>query len=168
MKYTIEKVILFFENDLIPANQKNSNMSYLELKKASGQTRIFYYLVLALICIFSSVILPSCGESGTRILYSGSKVGDQICASYELFTGVDIKTFVADEGDKVAFSYVSSVEKGKLKMEIYNPDDILITSFSSNKTGTQELDIEKNGKHTIKITGNQTKGRYQISWDKLN
>lgn len=143
-------------------------MSYLELKKASGQTRIFYYLVLALICIFSSVILPSCGESGTRVLYSGSKVGDQICASYDFFSGVDKKTFVADDGDMIVFSFDSSVEKGRLKMEVYNPDNVLITSFGSNKTGTQELDIEKNGKHTIKITGNQTKGRYQISWDKLN
>jgi hypothetical protein len=53
-------------------------------------------------------------------------------------------------------------------MEIYNPDDTLITSFSSNKTGTQALSIEKTGKHTVKITGNQTKGRYQISWRTLN
>lgn len=137
-------------------------------KKASRQPRIFCYLTMALICVFTSVILPSCGESGTRTLYSGSKVGDQICASYEFFSGVDKKTFIADEGDMIVFSYDSSVEKGRLKMEIYNPDNVLITSFGSNKTGTQELDIEKNGKHTIKITGNQTKGRYQISWNTLN
>lgn len=143
-------------------------MKYLSLKIASGQTRVWYYLTLVLICVFSIMILPSCGESGTRILYSSSKVGDQICASYELFTGIDKKTFAANEGNSIAFSYVSSVEKGKLKMEIYNPDDILITSFSSNKTGTRELIIEKTGKHTVKITGNQTKGRYQISWETLN
>ena len=136
-------------------------------KKASRQTKKLYFLILASICIFSFVFLPSCGESGTRILYSGSKVGDQISASYDLFTGVDKKTFVADEGDTVVFSYVSSVEIGRLKMEIYDPDDTLITSFSSNKTGTQELDIEKTGKHTVKITGNQTKGEYQISWKTL-
>src|SRR4030042_4942120 len=139
-------------------------MRYIDLKKTWGQIRILRYLTLALICLFSSMILPSCGESGTRILYSSSKVDDQICASYELFTGIDKKTFVADEGDTIVFSYVSSVEKGRLKMEIYNPDDALITSFSSNKTGTKELEIEKTGKHTVKITGNQTKGRYQISW----
>ena len=74
---------------------------------------------------------------------------------------------MANEGDTVTFSYVSSVEKGKLKMEVYNPDDMLSISFSSNKTGTKELNIEKTGKHTITITGNQTKGRYQISW-KIN
>jgi hypothetical protein len=143
-------------------------MRYLELKIKPGQIRTFCYLVLGLVCIFFTVILPSCGESGTRILYSGSKVGDQICASYELFTGVDKKTFIADEGDRIVFSYFSSVEKGRLKMEIFNPDNILITSFSSNKTRTQELNIEKSGKHTVMITGNQTKGRYQISWNRLN
>ena len=125
------------------------------------------YLALVLICVFSFLILSSCGDSGTRVLYSGSKVGDQICASYELFSGVDKKTFMADEGDMIRFSFVSSVEKGRLKMEIYNPDNVLITSFTSNKTGTQEMSIEKNGKHTVKITGNQTKGRYQISWNIL-
>ena len=137
------------------------------MKKESGRTRKIYYLILVVICIFSFMVLPSCEDSGTRILYSGSKVGDQICASYEFFAGVDKKTFMADEGDMIRFSYVSSVEKGRLKMEIYNPDNVLITSFSSNKTGTQEIGIEKNGKHTVKITGNQTKGRYQISWDIL-
>ena len=137
------------------------------MKKESGRIRKLYYLILVVICIFSFMVLPSCEDSGTRILYSGSKVGDQICASYEFFTGVDKKTFMADEGDMIRFSYVSSVEKGRLKMEIYNPDNVLITSFSSNKTGTQEIGIEKNGKHTVKITGNQTKGRYQISWDIL-
>ena len=143
-------------------------MKYLSLKKTSGQTRIGYYLILVVICVFSFVILPSCAESGTRILYSSSKVGNQICASYELFTGIDKKTFVANEGNTIAFSYVSSVEEGKLKMEIYSPDDILITSFNSNKTGTRELIVEKTGKHTVKITGNQTKGRYQVSWKTLN
>ena len=143
-------------------------MIKLPLKQTSGQTRIRCYLTLALVCVFSFLILSSCGDSGTRILYSSSKVGDQICASYELFTGIDKKTFAANEGDTFAFSYVSSVEKGKLKMEIYNPDDIQITSFSSNKTGTREMYIEKTGKHTVTITGNQTKGRYQISWDTLN
>jgi len=140
----------------------------LLLKNTSGQTRIWSYLSMVLICVFSFLILSSCGDSGSRILYSGSKVGDQICASYELFSGVDKKTFVANKGDTFTFSFVSSVEKGRLKMEIYNPDDVLITSLSSNKTGTQELDIEKTGKHTVTITGNQTKGRYQISWKTLN
>jgi len=129
---------------------------------------MFLYLILVMICVLSFVIFPSCSESGTRILYSGSKVGDQISAAYELFSGIDKKTFMANEGDTVVVSYVSSVEKGKLKMEIYNPDDILITSFTSNKTGTKELGIEKTGKHTVKITGNQTKGRYQVSWKILN
>lgn len=134
------------------------------MKKASGQTRILLYLILVMICVVSIVIFPSCGESGVRVLYSGSKVGDQISAAYELFSGIDKKTFMADEGDTITFSFISSVEKGKLKMEVYNPDDILLTSFTSNKTGTKDLNIEKTGKHTIKITGNQTKGRYQISW----
>lgn len=138
------------------------------MKKAAGRTGISCYFALVVICILSLMILPSCGESGTRILYSGSKVGDQISASYELFTGVDKKTFIADAGDTITCSYLSSVEKGKLKMEIYNPDDILIISFSSNKTGTRELVIEKTGKHTVKVTGNQTKGRYQISWKTVN
>jgi hypothetical protein len=142
-------------------------MRNIVFKKASRQTRKLCYLILGLICILSFVILPSCGESGTRILYSGSKVGDQISASYDLFTGIDKKTVIANEGDTVVFSYVSSVEKGKLKLEIYDPDDTLLTSFSSNKTGTKELDIEKTGKITVKITGNQTKGEYQISWKTL-
>jgi hypothetical protein len=139
-------------------------MRYITLKKASGQI----WKLLAVICVFSLLVLPSCTESGTRVLYSGSKAGDQISASYELFTGVDKKTFVADEGDRITFSYVSSVEKGKLTLEIYNPDDISIASFTSNRTGTRELDIEKTGKYTVKITGNQTKGQYQISWKTLN
>ena len=138
-------------------------MGLMRLKKASGQISIVYCFI-AVICLAFLMAFPSCSESDTRILYSGSKVGDQISAAYELFSGIDKKTFIANEGDILSFSYVSSVEKGKLKMEIYNPDDILMTSFSSNKTGTQELNIEKTGKHTIKITGNQTKGRYQISW----
>ena len=154
-----------FENDLISTNKV---VRLIKLRKASGQTRKLCYLVLAAICVFSFIVFPSCEESGTRILYSGSKVGDQISASYEFFTGVDKKTFMADSGDTFSFSYLSSVEEGKLKMEVYNQDDILLTSFSSNKTGTQELVIEKTGKHTVKITGNQTKGRYQISWDTPN
>ena len=143
-------------------------MIALRKKITSRQTRAWRYWVLVMICVFSFMILPSCGESGTRILYSGSKVGDQISAAYELFNGVDKKTFVANEGDTITFSYLSRVEKGILKLEIYNPDDILIISFTSNKTGTRELEIEKTGKHTVSITGNQTKGRYQVSWKTLN
>jgi hypothetical protein len=72
-----------------------------------------------------------------------------------------------NEGDTVVFSYVSSVEKGKLKLEVFDPDDTLITSFTSNKTGTREVNVEKTGKLTVQITGNQTKGEYQISWKTL-
>ncbi len=141
---------------------------YYPLNKASGQARKWCYLVLVLACVFSFLIFPACKSTDTRILYSGSTVGDQISATYELFTGIDKKTFIAEEGEMIVFSYLSSIEKGKLKMEVYNPDDILITSFSTNRTGTQTLDIEKNGKHTVKITANQTKGRYQISWKTLD
>jgi|GEM_PF-4376708 len=142
-------------------------MRNIVFKKVSGKTRKLCNLILASIYVLTFVVLPSCGESGTRVLYSGSKVGDQISASYELFTGVDKKTFIVNEGDTVVFSYVSSVEKGKLKLEVFDPDDTLITSFTSNKTGTREVDIEKTGKLTVQITGNQTKGEYQISWKTL-
>lgn len=143
-------------------------MRNIAFNKISRQIRILNYFTLVLICFLTSVILPSCGESSIRILYSGSKVGDQICASYQLLDGVDKKTFMANKGDNLLFSYTSSVEKGRLKMEILNPDDIQIASFTSNKTGTKELVIDKTGKHTVKITGNQTKGRYQVSWKTLN
>ena len=103
---------LFLETDWISTNRKMGN---IVLKKATAQSRILCYLILVMLGVFSSVILPSCGESDTRILYSGSKVGDQISAAYELFSGIDKKTFMADEGDTVVFSFVSSVEKGKLK-----------------------------------------------------
>ena len=136
--------------------------------RTAGNIKKWCYAFVALLCVVSVLALPSCEDSGTRILYSGSKVGDQICASYELFTGKDKKTIMVDKGDTITFSYVSSVEKGNLKMEIYNPDDILITSFTSNKTGTKQLDIEKTGTHTVLITGNQTKGRYQVSWKIIN
>jgi hypothetical protein len=142
-------------------------MRNIVFKKVSGKTRKLCYLILASICVLTFVVLPSCDESGTRVLYSGSKVGDQISASYELFTGVDKKTFIVNEGDTVVFSYVSSVEKGKLKLEVFDPDDTLITSFTSNKTGTREVNVEKTGKLTVQITGNQTKGEYQISWKTL-
>ncbi len=138
------------------------------LKQATRNIKKWSYAFPVLVCLVSVLVLPSCEDSGTRILYSGSKVGDQICASYELFTGKDEKTIMVEKGDTISFSYVSSVEQGNLKMEIYNPDDVLITSFTTNKTGTKQLDIEKTGTHTVLITGNQTKGRYQVSWKIIN
>lgn len=143
-------------------------MRNTKLRIASELIRKFWSLTLTVICIYILLLISACGESGTRLLYAGSKVGDQVSASYELFTGVDKKTFIADEGDMIVFSYLSSVEKGKLKLEVYSPDDVLITSFTANRTGTREVDIEKTGKHTVQVTGNQTKGRYQVSWKTLN
>ena len=127
-----------------------------------------YLFVISIIILLSTCVLSSCNEdTSTKVGYLGSSAGNQVRASYELFDGTEKKTFRAEKGDRLEFSYTSEVKEGRLEFKIYDPNGDTLATFKAGTTGIIPLLIKKTGRHTIEIIGKKTEGSFSITWRKL-
>ncbi|MNF18092.1 hypothetical protein D3C80_2219800 [compost metagenome] len=52
-----------------------------------------------------------------------------------------------------------------MTIKLYDPDDQLLKDLSTNKSGTEELEANKDGIYRFRITGDNTKGSYEITYN---
>ena len=137
------------------------------MKKASRFKRRYPYLVitgiLAALTVFTC--LAACVEPTIKVGYAGSNIGNKINASYQLFTGTETKTIPGEVGKSIVIEYSSVVEKGELKMLIYDPDMNFVADLEANTTGTREIVFERDGNYKLEITGENTKGSFDVRWE---
>ena len=119
--------------------------------------------------IFLSVILMLVSVSCTRftgnaVEYSGSNIGNHIDGTYKLFDGQQIKTVNLEAGDVLNFSYNSTVEKGSLSMFFENPEKVTVVFFPVNTSGIAIYSADKSGNYRVVIIGENTQGKFTLSW----
>ncbi|MNP87103.1 hypothetical protein D3C76_1877740 [compost metagenome] len=57
------------------------------------------------------------------------------------------------------------MEKGELTIKFYDPDNELLKDLSTNKSGNEEIGVDKDGTYRFEITGKKTKGSYEITYN---
>ncbi|QSF45040.1 hypothetical protein [Paenibacillus tianjinensis] len=112
------------------------------------------------------VIVTMLAACDKRLMFVGSSSStkNKIAASYKLFTGTDEKKISLKKGDTLAVDYQSEVKKGELTINFYDPDNQLVQSISTNESGNEKIEVNKDGKYRFKINGKHTQGSYKITY----
>ncbi|MNW38111.1 hypothetical protein D3C74_151700 [compost metagenome] len=118
---------------------------------------------LGILVLLIVTLLAACNE---RIVFMGSSSStkNKIEASYKLFTGTDEKKVSLKNGQTLAIDYQSEVQKGELTIKLYDPDNQLLKDLSTNKSGNEKIGVDKDGIYRLEITGNNTKGSYELTY----
>lgn len=112
--------------------------------------------------VVAILALTSCSVT---IGYSGTNVGNQIKATYQQLNGSKTKNIDAGSGETIEISYSSVVEEGELSIVIEDSNGDTVKEFETGTSGTATLTIGKNAPYKIVITGHDTKGSFDISWE---
>jgi hypothetical protein len=122
-----------------------------------NKTRIMVLMLTFMIIM----LLTACEKS---LLWVSSNVGNNLHASYKLFTGNEVKKIKAHSGETMIINYNSKVKKGALSMKLYDPDDTFIKEFATNEAGTEEIIADKDGKYKLEIVGEGTSGSFEVDY----
>lgn len=72
-------------------------------------------------------------------------------------------TFNAKKGDKVKFTYNSSVKEGTLKLKLTDSNGKAIENFESNKNSLKQVSLDNEGEYVLSATYTNFIGNYQIN-----
>lgn len=120
-------------------------------------------IFLGVLVLMIVTLLVACDK---KLVFVGSNTStkNKIEASYRLFTGTEEKKINLKNGEKLVIDYQSEVEKGELTIKLYDPDDQLLQDLSTNKSGNENIEVSKDGIYRFEITGNDTKGSFEITY----
>jgi methionine-rich copper-binding protein CopC len=118
------------------------------------------------ISMLSLIILTLMVACDKKVVFVGSSSSteNKTEASYSRFTGTEEKKISLKNGETLAIEYQSEVEEGELAIKLYDPDNQLLQSLSTNKSGNEKVGASKDGVYRIEIKGNKTKGSYRIEF----
>ncbi len=108
-------------------------------------------------------LLASCGP--TYVGRVGSNVGNRMQASYQLFNGTEEKKIWVPITYGLTFDFKSAVEAGSLKMQLLSPEKNLLLDIEPNTSGSHMFLADKTGNFYLIVTGNNTKGSYDFTWE---
>ena len=141
--------------------------------------RIRNAILLTTALLVVAGLFVGCGaRSSLRIGWLESGRPGHVTARYRTFSGVERKSFRAKKNEAVEIDYEVEVEKGTLTLSVVDPDGETVweetfeetqgdggasrTSFS----GDYALEpVPQAGRYKLRIEGDQTGGRFDVSWD---
>jgi hypothetical protein len=111
-------------------------------------------------------ILAGCGAAAYRVGYVGSSGPGHAEYRYTAFEGVERHTFHAQAGQVIDLDYEVAVGKGALSLELVAPDgqSLWEDTFRENGAGSQTVELPQDGVYTVRVSGQATAGRFDVTW----
>ena len=109
---------------------------------------------------------PGHGAAAYRVGFVGSSGPGHAEYRYTAFDGVERHTFHAEAGQVIDLDYEVAVDKGALSLELVAPDgkSLWEETFHENGAGSQALALPQDGVYTVRMSGQATAGRFDVSW----
>lgn len=147
----------------------NNTQVPLENEKTKIKSRNIILLILFMliigIVVIASVTIGSKRNNQFAVGMYESTSSSRTHASYKFLSGTKAKSFDVHEGDSIIIHCKSEVEKGTLDIKIVDSKDNIISNLETNKKYTEKINVQKDDEYTLVITGDYTKGNYDISWE---
>jgi major membrane immunogen (membrane-anchored lipoprotein) len=111
-----------------------------------------------------TILLSGCTR---QVGWVGLNYGNIFDVSYHFFDGIKIEKIQANAGDTFNLTYDIEVDDGALRLELLDPDRELVweASFLEDNEEALTFQVEKSGRYTLRIIGDQTKGGFELRWD---
>ncbi|MCM1990010.1 hypothetical protein [Oceanirhabdus seepicola] len=120
--------------------------------------------LLIIICLI--FVITGCS---TRVMSFSSESSSSMKSSYHKFSGSESKRINCKTGYEVKVSCTTEVEEGSLTVTLIEKgNDDPIYTFKNNEDDSYTFTAEKGEKYYVKIIGDDTKGSYDIKFDKIN
>lgn len=119
---------------------------------------------IAMISLILITLLTACTR---QVGWVGLDYLNTIDASYQFFDGKKVERIQVDAGDNFSLTYDIEVDDGALRIELVGPDREVIweASFLEDIEDVMRFRAEKSGRYTLRITGDQTKGGFELRWE---
>jgi len=118
--------------------------------------------------LITSIVLMALLSACTRqVGWVGLDYLNTIDASYQLFNGRKMERIPVDAGKTFDLIYDVEVNEGALHIDLLDPDRNLVweASFLEDSKDAMSFRAEMSGRYTLRITGDQTKGGFELRWD---
>jgi hypothetical protein len=97
------------------------------------------------------------------IIFDNKKINNEIEIKYSGFSGIDTIYFLeAKEDTEITMNYDSTVEKGKFKLVLINPDNEIETILEGTDQSSKTIKLTK-GKYRLRNVGANTVGNIKFS-----
>jgi hypothetical protein len=127
--------------------------------------------VIPVICLaaLSAACLASCNNKlgNDTNLYVGAVSNSTdygLKSSYMYFDGSEHRKIDVTAGQTVTFKYSSTVTKGELTMKVLENGTKKVLDLEAGASGEKSVIAVSANYYTLEVTGDETKGGYDISW----
>jgi len=120
---------------------------------------------LVILSLLLGILLSSCSK--TQVGWVETNFGNDFTASYQLFDGIETEKIKIDAGETFSLSYDVNVTDGALTLQFSDPDNNVIweKTFLEDAKDSYDFTPQKSGRFTLTVSGDQTKGRFDLTWD---
>jgi hypothetical protein len=109
------------------------------------------------------------GASGCslRIGYVSRNSESRMSASFGLMSASKTKDVALESGEKMNLEFKAENKKGTLSLTVTGPDGVSYTDTvvgPASVTQSGVVEAQKAGTYTVKVTGQDANGRFDVSW----
>ena len=109
-------------------------------------------------------VLTGCNyrQGWVEVTYS-----DRTQATYTLFNGQKEQVINLEAGEGLTLAYDLAIAKGSLTLQIVDPDRTVVWegSFTETSTGDTSFTVANEGVYRLVISGNRTRGSFDLHWE---
>jgi hypothetical protein len=98
----------------------------------------------------------------SRLLWFERNSTDSTRASFFLFSGDKERVFKVEEDDKVSVEWLPEIKKGSLQLSVKKPSSEETIIFRQEQT--LSFTAEENGKVKLLISGQDSRGKFEVRW----
>ncbi len=128
------------------------------------------FLCVIVACFGMLTIGCSREQEQTRDGWSDTHTANCIRASYDLFDGYEYGYINVETGQTFIIRYDVKVESGNLRVKIESPwgENVWQQYIKHNSKKEFAVQVTSNGRHKVMIIGDDTKGSFDVSWEKID
>lgn len=117
-----------------------------------------------IILLILTALLSACTR---QIGWVGLNYGNIIDASYQFFDGKKVEKIQVNAGERLIIDYDVEIDEGLLHFELLNPqrEQVWEASFLEDHQNQVGFPSETNGRYTLRIIGEQTRGSFELRWE---
>ncbi|MFT5871751.1 MAG: hypothetical protein ACI8WT_000671 [Clostridium sp.] len=109
-------------------------------------------VAIVIVCIYIGIIISDFSNLGS--------MKDNITSKKSSNSEI---TFNAKKGEKIKFTYNSSVKEGTLKLTLTNSNGKAIENFEPNKNSVKQVYLDNEGEYVLSATYTNFIGNYKIN-----
>lgn len=119
---------------------------------------------LLIISLILTALLTACTR---QVGWVGLNYLNTIDVTYQLFDGKKVERIPVNAGETFNLIFDVDVDEGALHLDLLDPDRNVVweASFLEDSEDEMSFKADQSGRYTLRITGDQTNGGFELRWE---